>query len=158
MSRKAICYKAQFRKIEIFGSFRTKGLPIKGIKRTRLKESSDSEEETPKTDDYSCQHAGKKKKIGGDDGIHGEISIGEKAPCWWPSTSNASPGMPTPSSSSSTAMTELANLVNAHPRSARPLGAQAPEVCYQTFSLIFYLFHKIGKIIILSFKHLFLNE
>eukprot|EP00095_Tigriopus_kingsejongensis_P002851 maker-scaffold442_size170051-snap-gene-0.33 protein:Tk02851 transcript:maker-scaffold442_size170051-snap-gene-0.33-mRNA-1 annotation:"hypothetical protein TcasGA2_TC009817" len=132
---------------------RTKGLPMKGIKRAHLPaarcEGSDSDESLSKRTTSSGRlNAAKKAR-----GLVGPVptgpmpTSGETAKCWWPESSNTSSPSgfgagdwrnemsSSPAGSSgltgpSTAMTELANLVNAHPRSAGgPLRMQMnPEI------------------------------
>ena len=123
---------------------RTKGLPVKGIKRTRM---PSPEPLTPTKD--TAKVCEKKPRVAQAAGSRG--TAGEKNSCWWPNggsdhkksggvmtgssswkpnsdssaggtvqqpPSSSSPMPPPPMSGPSTAMAELANLVNAHPRSA----------------------------------------
>ncbi|XP_059086581.1 ubiquitin carboxyl-terminal hydrolase puf-like [Tigriopus californicus] len=138
---------------------RTKGLPMKGIKRAHLptasgETGSDSDESLSKRNSNVPKK--QRKQVLPNTAMVAPITStasggggggGETAKCWWPESSNTSSPSggfggdwrnemsSSPAGSSgltgpSTAMTELANLVNAHPRSAGgPLRMQMnPEI------------------------------
>lgn len=116
-----------------FKFFRTKGLPVKGSKRDRPVDTSESDEDSVKNIDMKRTQSRKKMKE--ESTVRNETPVEEKATCWWPTTSqdssetwrrrnNSSPL----TSGQSTAMTELTNLVNAHPKVSRPLRMPVQEV------------------------------